>query len=420
MTTPKRKSRGQALVEFALTVPVLITMLLFSMYFVEFVRAKLKVQEASRFIAWEMTSFTLTDYGNNNSGRHANAFNIARTEAVNDALARYNDLESIDQISPTNLFVGYSNVRATMNDLPITPTGPNIQNNSNSGQGGFLVSAISSVLNGTVNQMYQRFGFNLNGKVEVEVTGEISSLFLPKDFLNDPNGLFDVDQWGGTSLQNKRMRNRFTLVANGWHLNDGSDALMTINRGAGGPRSGVHNGGSPHGIYLQVKRMQALGVSASLANIPGLSNVMGTLAFLGIPDPFTSAFAVAHNYGLIPNPPNGGPGGDRGDVFRCEGTVAGKTISYPQHMAKDGMNNLWTASKLDYHRNRCYDTAPFRDQVDYGTRPGQGSQYGQMFMARGAYFMGCKLAEADDPSADTVGNSVIVGDIQNRKIGCER
>lgn len=412
MTTPKKKTRGQALVEFALTVPVLITMLLFSMYFVEFVRAKLKIQEASRFIAWEMTSFTLTDYGNNNGGRHATAFNVARTEAVNDALARYDDLESIEQRSPTNLFVGYSNISATLNDLPITAAGPNIQNNSNSGQGGFLVSAIAGVLNGTVNQMYQRFGFNLNGKVEVEVTGEISSLYLPKDFLNDRRGFFMVDQWGGTSLQNKRMRNRFTLVANGWHLNDGSDALMTIDRGAGGPRSGVHNGGSPHGIYLQVKRMQALGVSASMANIPGLANVMSTLAFLGIPDPFTSAFAVAHNYGLVLNPPNGQPGGERTQNWGCS--------YYQSHAARDGLNNLETASKLDYRRNKCYDTAPFRDQVDYGNRPGQGSEYAQMFNARGAYFMGCKLAEADDPSANTVGNSVTQGDRNNRKIGCER
>jgi Flp pilus assembly protein TadG len=405
MTLPNQKrSRGQALVEFALIVPVLITMLLFSMYFVEFVRAKLKVQEASRFIAFEMTSFTLSDYGG--AGNNV-AFTTARTEAVNDALAKYSDLESVDTRSPSNFFVSYSNIAATVNNLPVTNTGPNIQNNSQN-QGGVIVSSIASVLNGTVNAMYNRFGFNTAGKVEVEVTGQISSLFLPQNFLNDGRGFYMVDQWGGTSLQNKPMRNRYTMVANGWHLNDGSDALMRIDRNNGGPRAGMHNGGSPHGIYLQVKKMQALGVANSMASIPGLSNVMGTLAFLGIPDPFTSAFAVAHNYGLIPNPTGGGV---RNTTWGCN--------YYPSHPARDGLNNLddqsGGASKLDSLRNKCYDTAPFRDQVAYNS-----SEYIQMFQARGAFFMGCILAEADDPSADTVANSVTVGDRNNRKIGCER
>jgi Flp pilus assembly protein TadG len=395
------------MVEFALTVPTLITMLLFSMYFVEFVRAKLKVQEASRFIAWEMTSFTLSDYGSDAANRNTTAFNTAKTEAINDAIARYRDLESVEDHVPGNLFVSYSNVAATMNDLPITATGSNISNTS-SNLGGPIISAISNVLNGSVNAMFNRFEFNLNGKVEVEVTASISSQFLPKNFLNDRRGLFNVDQWGGTSLQNKPSRNKFTLVASGWHLNDGSDALMTIDRGRGGPRAGVHNGGSPHGIYKQVKRMHHLKVLQSLGIIPGLNRVMNTLAFLGIPNPFDSAFAVAHNYGLVTNPPSA----PRQDVWDCR--------YYGGHTAKDGLENLEADSKLDYKRNRCYDTAPFRDQADYGTSGSRGSEYAQMFNARGPYFMGCMQAEADDPGSDTVASSVTVGDKNTRKIGCRQ
>lgn len=414
--SPKRSPRGQALVEFALVVPTLITMLLFSMYFVEFVRAKLKVQEASRFVAWEMTSFALSDYGGSGGspGRHAAAFNIAKTEVVADAVARYQDLDSIDQRATSNLFVGYSNVAATVTERPITPTGNNVTNGSNNG-GGPIVSMISNAITGTVDRMFNQFQFNVNGKAEVEVTANISSLFMPKNFLNDPNGLFQVDQWGGTSLQNKPIRNRYTLVANGWHLPDGTDALMTKDRGAGGPRAGVHAGGSPHGIYLQVKRMQNLSIT-SMTNsiIPGLQNVTDTLAFFGIPDPFQSSFAVAHNYGL--NTAGANPSGGN-DIRRCADR-GGRTNVTANRPGKDGLNNLDQASVLDYPRLKCYDTAPFRDRMEYGTANGGGSQYMQMFIARGQFFMGCVQPQADDPGADNLPASVTQGDKNTRRVAC--
>ena len=63
--------------EFALIVPVLVMILLFSMYLTELVRAKLKLQEFSRYVVLEMTSYTLSDFAN---AKHEEAFADAQRE----------------------------------------------------------------------------------------------------------------------------------------------------------------------------------------------------------------------------------------------------------------------------------------------------------------------------------------------------
>jgi Flp pilus assembly protein TadG len=53
---------GQALVEFAIVAPLIVMILLFAIWFYELIHIKLKVQEATRYAAWEATAFPLHDY----------------------------------------------------------------------------------------------------------------------------------------------------------------------------------------------------------------------------------------------------------------------------------------------------------------------------------------------------------------------
>jgi hypothetical protein len=122
----------------------------------------------------------------------------------------------------------------------------------------------------------------------------------------------------------------------------------------------------------------------------GLRQLFTRLNFFG-PDPF-GTFVVAHNYGLTQN--------DRD----CDGN--------PGHPAPDGLNNLDRSSTIDYRRHKCFDTAPFRDRASY-----QKSQYIGMFQARGAFFMGCKNAQADDPTI--AGQPLAPGDKNTKKVLCE-
>ncbi len=389
----RRAFRGQATTEFALVLPVMVVILLYSMVFTERVRAKLKLQEASRFLAWEMTSHPLDDFG---SGNHDKAFLLAQRASVRDAVDKYKDLESIDNKAAGNFVVGYSNLtaRVTAHDAPSLthPIAPI--------SGNLFVNNLLAVLTGPVGAAYQHFGFNLKGKVQVEVSVQLDNRLLPRRFLDENGGFFRVDVWGGRNLQNATIKNRFTLVASGWDLPDGADGEQH-QRGPGAARSGVHRGGSDHGLYLQVARMSLLGARHNLGRIPGFTQLARLIGDF-VPNPVDATYVVSHNY-FAP--------GDRGIKGRgCE--------AFARHGAHWGQNNLGTDASndgpdIDHPGRRCFDTAPFRDTSNY-----DDSQYRAVFQARGRYFMGCKRAEADNP-AEAGAPAHSDKDQHNKKYSCE-
>ena len=140
-------------------------------------------------------------------------------------------------------------------------------------------------------------------------------------------------------------------------------------------------------MRTQVKRMVYLGAGQALGEArDGVVRALGK--WLPVPTLLpTAAFVVSHNYGPFPN----------ANVRNCNSRV---------HTAPNGMSNLdqidegGTRSLLDQKAGeandwmRCFDTAPFRDTDDH-TR----SLYQRIFEARGPYFMGCKNAQADDPTS---------------------
>ena len=77
------------------------------------------------------------------------------------------------------------------------------------------------------------------------------------------------------------------------------------------------------------------------------------------------------------------------------------------------MNNLNRFSRIDWPRPTCFDTAPFRDQ------PYDKSQYIQIFKARGDFFMGCKNAQAADPSAPKSDESTKGDESKSNAVDCE-
>ncbi len=395
MRARDHRMRGQAITEFALVVPLLIVIIFFSLYFTELVRAKLKLQEASRFAAWELTSYALDDYG---KGDHANAFSIAQKATIDAELDKYKDLESIDDRTPGGFIVGYSNVTATIKNLdpePFVSPVPGINGNA-------FVNGLTGALGNTVSAAHGLLGFNTKGKIEVETKMSLDNRILPRHFLDEGGtGFFKADVWGGRNLQNLTLKNRFTLIASGWQLPDGADAEQH-QTGGGGPRAGVHRGGSGSGLYEQVKRMRLFGAPNKLMSIPGLSQVFSLIGSF-VPDPLTAAYVVSHNYFAA---------GDKGVKDRgCD--------QDPSHGAQWGMNNLQDESGksdgpgLDWDRRKCYDTAPFRDTPKYGD-----SLYRQMFEARGSFFMGCKVAQADNPS-EAGPPQYSNKDKHNKKYNCE-
>ena len=81
---------GQALVEFAIVLPLIVTIFLFAQWSWELVQVKLKVQEAARYAAWEATAYPLHDY---DKGK-ADGFSKMRNAVMADTILRYGDLDS--------------------------------------------------------------------------------------------------------------------------------------------------------------------------------------------------------------------------------------------------------------------------------------------------------------------------------------
>jgi hypothetical protein len=369
--------RGAATVELALVVPLLVSILMFSMYLSDIVRAKLKLQEASRYIAWEMTSYTLSDYATAN---HPRAFDTALRATRQEAEERYKDLDSLEP----DVTFGFM--------LRSEPVEVDIQNQTVAGLDLSQVflegpegagEEVAGAVGKTLGSLLDSFRFNTQGQVRVEVSSRLTHRMMPRQYLQkEQGGFFAVDNWGGRDLSDMRVKNRFSLIANGWHLPDGADARVKP------MRAGVHDGGSKHGLFLQVDRMKLPGVGNSLDKV-GLEQ-LGQVAHFILPD-FQGPFVVSHNY-------------RPGDAQGC---------NKDKHGAHPGLNNLASYPGLDDDEQRCFDTVPFRDTQAYDS-----SLYRSIFMARGEHFMGCKNPQADTPNMPHADPSTST-DKNRKKVTCE-
>ena len=370
--------RGATTVEFALVVPLLVSILMFSMFLTDIIRAKIKLQEASRYVAWEMSSYTLSDYG---QGDHDKAFDVAMQAAKKEATERFSDLDSIEPNGRFGTMLSADPAEVTIKNQTVDGIDLSRLFPSTGSEGGPEAGA---AVGKSINFLLDQFRFNTKGQVEVELKSKLASTLLPKQYLQrEQRGFFSVDNWGGRDLSNLPVSNRYTLIANGWHLPDGGDALMKPKR------AGVHDGGSDHGLYLQVDRMKFLGVGNYLDKV-GLDKLSSVANFI-FPD-FLGPFVVAHNYT---------PG------------ESGRDCNKTKHGAPMGLNNLNAYPGLDDPDQRCFDTAPFRDTQAY-----DNSLYRKVFMARGDNFMGCKRAQADMPNTPGMDPSTSK-DKNEQKVTCE-
>ena len=346
----RSRPTGAATVELVLLAPLFMLLVYAGLLLVDLVHARLKLQEASRYLAWEMTSYPLSDYG---SGRNERAFAAASKAAVEEAMARYRDLDSAEDGPPRGFGVELSGLTATVQNEPVpfdAPTLPLL-----TGDGGTWSARTLARLARGPRALLAGFGLNLEGQVVAELSVRFRSRLLPWLHL-------------GSELP---LRSRFTLIADGWQLADGAAATI-----AGG-RAGNHRSGkSPSGLWLQVDRMHFLGDRGFAGQaLPQLGSALGVLP-VALPS-FSGTFVVSHPYG---------PG------KACEGIPGYPSAGIPAQDARGGLSNL--KELVDFPRPACFDTAPFRDTQEY-----EASLYGRLFRARGAHFMGCQNAQADDPSS---------------------
>jgi len=389
---PSRSPRGAATVEFALSVPILVMILMFSMYLTDLVRVKLKLQEAARYAVWEMTSYALSDFA---TGDHDGAFEDARHEAHGEWIERFKDLDSVEPAARTeNLIARYRNVTGTITNREINFLETGVLASPTTSEGGGLVGAILTPVSNGAEWMLGQWGFNQKGWVESEVQMNFDNVILPRSYLDNDaqGGFFTTDTFGGHSLASLPLKSRYSMYANGWNMPDGGDAIVRSRR------AGQHTAGDldkPHGLYKQVNRMVFLGFGSALDSL-GIGGLLDKVALV-LPN-FMGTFVISRNYSLQ---------SQRSD---CNGLVGydAQATGGLHVMHKDDFE------LVDHERPDCFDTAPFRDEMSY-----EKSNYIKVYKARGEFFMGCKRAMADDPSAPPGNKDATADDEQDDKIACD-
>lgn len=243
-----RGRRAQALTEFAIVAPVMVTCLLFAMYFYEVIQIKLKAQEVGRYAAWEFTGFPLHDY---KEGKTTSGFSDAKTEINSDVARRYKNLRSTDTKSGKAwLMAGWDAPRVTMRDQiePKIPGGAMVNQLFNFvGYAVDIMTAMSlnysnpvlmAMMVGYYSEKYKYFGsqynrfnppkkwaFNTKGYPQIRVRMRFKNLLVPKYFMDGgQSGWFTGKHFQGTK---KYFNEEVSVVADSWRMNYGEDVVGT-------------------------------------------------------------------------------------------------------------------------------------------------------------------------------------------------
>lgn len=352
-TRQRRKLRGAALVEFIVGLPLLFATALAGIFFYELLQAKIKIQEASRFAAWEMTSFPLNDFG---SAQHAAVFGAASRNVKIASERRFAGLRSVDQSERSRFLADVSTVTVGLRNEEVTQNegsrAPVVNTNQNP-----LAGLVRAALDRPAQSILERWGFDRTGLITARTSARVTN-----GVLSAPGVLPS----GGITLTNE-----FTLIASAWNLGDGADAMMRDKR------AGNHRGGSlPHGLYSQIKRMSLLGLRNDLEGRAGsLSSIIG----ISPADPL-GTYVVSHNFAAE-------------NIRDCNQNVnytgkAGLNNSNGQERFRDQY------TRLDLHLPKCFDTAPFQDTHAY-----RESLYKHLFDHRGRFFLGTIRPMTENPSS---------------------
>lgn len=347
-----REQRGSSVVEFGIIAMLLVPLLLYSMYFTDLAKVRLKTQEIARYAAWEMTSYPLSDYDGLD---HDGFFERAARNTVQDVRTRYGDDLRADTEghSHVKFMTGdweLSQIRITNQEANIVPSNKSIGKPS-----GGLIGKLMDKVNGGVNWALNKWGFNTRGQVKVEVavrfTADITSGsnkgFMPQRFAQE---FFEEDLFQ-SDITTLEMTDSLVLLADSWTLYDGEDVHLP---------GGYSEGERDSLFWKQVNRMVWMGF---LNSLPGLNKINDFMQKVqdwpvvnAIIDPWPPATRVT--------------------------SIASREDD-PNEANKVTLN-------VDVGQ-KTFHTTPIRDQLGATIK----SEYAKTYKKRGEFYMGCPESEKD-------------------------
>ncbi|PID37943.1 MAG: hypothetical protein CSA65_09190 [Proteobacteria bacterium] len=366
LITLRRRMRGdesgQALVEFAIVVPLIVTVFLFAQWGWELVQIRLKVQEAARFAAWEATAYPLHDY---EKGK-ANGFSKMRTSVVAETMMRYGDLNSATTI-PSGLTIWSATwtppiVMITDGQEEMIYGGAIVNLIFN------IISQVGALIAGLLYNSQNKVALSLITSAKSKSSGKgpgkaMASLFGPtewgfnkKGYVTARVGTYVKNEWFNVRLLGKPIFNNpgfiiyesHGVLADSWRLNKKGDKAWK----KGNDKSPGFSSGA---MYKQVERMYLM------------TKTTRTVAKVWAASIYTTMFASAKTTGIL------SVGGPSLSDFTKPSVVMG---SYQGGKPESGLIRL----REDIGQ-RKYDSAPMR------------GAYLEALKQRGEYFMGCKEAE---------------------------
>jgi hypothetical protein len=334
-----RSRRGAATTEFALAATLLVPLLLYSMYFVDLAKARLKTAEIARYAVWEMTSYPLSDYAGTN---HDAFFNTAATDVADDIAIRYGDDLKADTLNAAHVRYTTADwqldrIEMTNEEARIIPN-PEAYNNP----GGDLIADILNTIDGTIGDILGFWGFNTKGQAHVKVKMSFAGDFMPKRYAQD----FFNNELFPDNISTLHLEDEYRMIVDSWTLLDGRDVYVP---------GGYSKGNTDALYYQQVNRVVWLGAN-NFPLLGDLTNFMSKLQSVPILNSIVDLCPQCTRVASIAS---------RGDDPNSANDIV---VNVDVGEGKGGIH-----------------TTPMRDKQ---LSPMQ-SEYGKTYKKRGDWYMGC-------------------------------
>jgi hypothetical protein len=341
----RKGEKGSSVVEFAIVSTILVPLIMYSMFFVDIAKVRLKTQEMARYAVWEMTSFPLSDY---DSGSHTAFFNQASQNVSQDVVNRYSDDLRADTVSgkhvdfTTGVFeFSSADITIKNQDTKLLPGGQ--LKGSNLEWVGDMLNQVNGGINWLLGSAWK---FNTKGQIRVDVAVHFKQNFIPKVFTQE----FYENELAPEGINNLKFEDHLVLVADSWTLLDGQSVY---------PPGGYKQHDNDALLYKQTNRVLWLGAT----QIPLLGSIL-------------NFFAKIQNWPLVR---------DLIDVAPFAPRVASSASRGDDPNKANDLKVDVDCGETEIH------TTPMRDkQLD----PRQ-SEYGKTYVKRGDWYMGCPESEKE-------------------------
>jgi hypothetical protein len=314
---------------------VLAPTLLWAIFLFEASLAKLKSQEASRYLVWEMTAAGLSDW---RGGHHEARFSEVKTEVIQEVQDRWGD--DLESATPDFTHGARAGPPITL-EVGVDPDQLGLQEVDAGAWDTRLAGMDFHALGQTLESMLAHFNFNLKGAAKGEFALKISNRY------SRAMG-FSSSQPRGSDAGRLTLKSTQSLIADTWDLKDGR-AVVEIERVNCFPDNPAAAGSD---YCRQVARMAFLGLADKM---PGLDSMQTWLS-----------------------------------AAKVHGPLAASVASLPMTGYPDAASHaLEVARPPDHNTVSLAHTNVWNDRNPLGRGGFANSKYNQVYQKLGPHYMGC-------------------------------